>query len=547
MGKLHILQHTVLTYEYTPYKEIYWDELTKFVISKYGNQAFDEYNLVDECLNDCFAFFVDHFESLVSSITNFKFFCYVFKLHEDSLKLMIKDRNKELDLFNLINESEFASYRRILKIILEQGSKNELVWGEISHELIKEFDEIIQRLVYIGSWIYNIADNIAYHRMLKGAYFITFEDGDLIVHWKNNFGTLLLHLMSHFSKGYETDVVDQAGTKDLRAILEKCYGINYDQAFGLVFEIQRHHSTNICQTIEPWLLAHNLKSNFTHLTDNEANSIYNGLILSRENCLTITETVLKPYSTERFLLRPYLVYKINNEKRLLTSVEKFAESMYVLSTNAIQWNTLNPEWQENLCLRNYKTKKGNEHDKHLEDKIQDIMLKKKIMFSRNIKSLKTNTANNINIDNSMCGEIDFIIIDTNRNQLIVADSKYNKSRYEAVGYRQDYTNFTSKNEPQLSRKISWISKNLNIIDQHFKRLYPSSNLDLTTFEVKGIFLINTPTFYMFCSKYLTIASNYFESYISGENIYPDIKIETAPNVFKKYQYPYFISKTANLL
>jgi len=539
MAKIQIDNSLVFTYEYDPYKEIYWDSLTGKIQAKYGDQMFDDYHLVDKCLNECFNFFVREIEEILSKISNFKFFCYVFKLHEDSLKLMIKERSKQIDLFRTINESDFAAYRRILKVTLEQGSLNDLEWGEISEELIIEFDKTIHRLFYLGSWVYNIADNIAYHRMLNGAYYIMFEDGDLVIHWKNNYGALLTHLMKHFSKGYETDVVDGSGTSELRAELEMCYGIEYDLAFGMVFELKRHYSSNLCQTLAPAILAQNLIANFQGLGQHEADALYAGLILSRNNCLSLTETILKPYSTERFLFRPYLVYTINNEPRLLTSEEKFAESMYVLTTNAIQWNTLSPEWESNRCMKNYKTRKGDEHDKHLEDKMQAILLKKRVPFARNVKSFLTNSSQNLNIDNSECGEIDFIIIDLTRNKIIVADSKYNKARYEAVGYRQDYTNFTKKNVPQLTRKIKWIAANLSVVDVHFKKLYPNLNRDLTKLEVIGLFLINTPTFYMFCSDYLTIASNYFEEYISGEDIYPEITIEIAKGIFKKYPYPYF--------
>ncbi|SFQ62522.1 hypothetical protein, partial [Flavobacterium akiainvivens] len=438
-----------------------------------------------------------------------------------------------------LNRPRGVSLHWFVQITLEQGCLNEMVWGELSDALIAEFDETLHKLFYLGSWMYNLADNIAYHRMLAGAYYIKFEDGDLVIHWKNNYGSLLNHLMKYFSKGYETDVVDAGGTTELRAELEKCYGINYDVIFGLVFEIKRHHSQRVCQTIEPGLLGQNIKANFKNLNDHDVDALYSGLTISRENCLSLTETILKPYSTQRFLFRPYLVYRITNQLRLLTSSEKFAESMYVLATNAIQWNTLTPEWESNKSLRAYKTKKGNEHDKHLEDKMQSVLLAHKVPFARNVKSFITQTSHNLNIDNSECGEIDFIIIDTARQKVVVADSKYNKSRYEAIGYRQDYSNFVTKNVPQLDRKVKWISLNLPIVNIHFKKLYPNLNIDLTEFDVMGLFLINTPTFYMFCSDYLTIASNYFEEYILGNEIYPAINIETAPGVFKNYPYPYF--------
>lgn len=539
MARIKIDGNILITYEHTPYKEIYWNNLSQYVIDKYGNSEIHDYQIVDDCLNDCFLYLINEFENIVSKISNFKFFCYVFRLHEESLKLMLKERGGKLDLYKSVNESDFARYRRVLKIILEQGCKNKLSWGQISDEIILQFDDTIQRLFYIASWLYQFADNIAYHRMLNGAYYIHFEENDLVVHWVNNYGSLSHRLLSYFSKGYESNVYDDLGTTDLRNELEKNFGINYDNAFSLVFHIKKYHSEDICQTVEPKVLPVNLRAIFPKLNQLDIDILIDGLTLSADNCLPLKETILKPYSTERFLFRPYLIYNISGEPRLLTSEDKFAESMYVLATNAVQWNTINTEWRKNKKMELYVTRKGNDHDKHLEDEIEKILRANKLLFARNVKSFKTNQNNNVNIDNNKCGEIDFIILDNKRKHLIVADSKYNKTRFEGVGYRQDYSNFTSKNEPQLSRKIKWINENKEIVKQHFNKIYPNNNLDFDELEVKGLFIINTPSFYMFCSKFRTIAIKYLDRHFKNEDIYPDITIEFEPNKFKTYSYPYF--------
>ena len=539
MAKIKIDGNILITYEHTPYKQIYWDNLSKYIINKYGDSEIHDYQIVDECLNDCFLYLIKEFENIVSNISNFKFFCYVFRLHEESLKLMIKERSGRLNLYESVNESDFARYRRVLKIIMEQGCKNKLSWGQISKEIILQFDDTIQRLFYIATWLYQFADNIAYHRMLNGAYFIHFEKDDLVVHWKNNYGSISHRLLSYFSKGYESNVYDEHGTTDLRHEIEKNFRINYDDAFSLVFHVKNHHSDDICQTVEPQVLPINLREMFPNVSQSDLENLIAGLTLSIDNCLSLKDTILKPYSTERFLFRPYLVYNINGEARLLTSEDKFAESMYVLATNAVQWNTINIEWRKNKQMELYVTRKGNEHDRHLENEIEKILHENKLLFARNVKSFKTNQNNNVNIDNNQCGEIDFIILDTDRKHLIVADSKYNKTRFEGVGYRQDYSNFRTKNEPQLFRKLKWINENKEIVQQHFDKIYPNNNLAFNDFEVKGLFIINTPSFYMFCSKYLTIAIKYLDRYFKNEDIYPDITVEFEPHKFKVYPYPYF--------
>ena len=156
MARINIENHLLFTYEYRPYKEIYWNDLSQLMVTKYGGMKIDDFEKVNDCLNDCFLYFIGKFEDIIEYIDNFKFYCYIFRLHEDSLKLMLKEREGNLKLFEMIEESHFAVYRRVLKIILEQGCNVEMKWGKVDYTSIHEFNENVQRLFYIGMWLYNI-------------------------------------------------------------------------------------------------------------------------------------------------------------------------------------------------------------------------------------------------------------------------------------------------------------------------------------------------------------------------------------------------------
>ncbi len=67
----------------------------------------------------------------------------------------------------------------------------------------------------------------------------------------------------------------------------------------------------------------------------------------------------------------------------------------------------------------------------------------------------------------------------------------------------------------------------------------NQNLDFTSYNVNGMFIINTPTFYMFCSKYLTIDIEHFELHLKGRNVYPDLTLPFEVGTQKIYTYPYF--------
>lgn len=187
----------------------------------------------------------------------------------------------------------------------------------------------------------------------------------------------------------------------------------------------------------------------------------------------------------------------------------------------------------------YMSQKGNENDSILEDKVEEILRKRGLRYIRNIKSFKRPSADNINIDNEIAGEIDFILIDKKRNKIIVADSKYNKSRYEAVGFRTDNTNFITKYEPKLQKKVDWVSGNKLIVQEHFKIIYNIRDLDIAKYEVIGLFFINTPTFYMFNGAYKAITLNQLDNYLSEDFKEVSISYTNKEGVELLIKHPYF--------
>lgn len=242
------------------------------------------------------------------------------------------------------------------------------------------------------------------------------------------------------------------------------------------------------------------------------------------------------------MYRPILVYKIGGVDRALVGQDKFVESMMTLATNAIHWNAILEDWRKLPCIQSFITKKGDEHDKILEDKVEQIVKSKEFFYCRNLKSLKQLSKSNIRIDNELAGEIDLIVINSTLKKVFVADSKYNRARYEVVGYRNDYTNFIKLYEPQIKRKVDWISKNLNVLQEHLRIIYNNQVIDLSGYEIEGIFIINTPTFYMFNGQYKAITLKQFGEFIEGKYEYPSFFIlegEGDDERVVMVQHPYF--------
>jgi hypothetical protein len=540
MPRVKIDNKIVISFDYTA-REKYWVQMSKYIFDKYGKGSFKDNKRVEAILLDAFNFLITEFQKIIKSEQEFTFFKYVFWLHEQSIELHVKILGgyKMTD----ISEIEFAMYRRILKLILEQGCDIDLDWGKLSsgNEVLL-MDQKLQDLIYLGTWMYDFADSIAFQKMVDECHAIRFDEkGLLIVDWQHNYGHAYEHLFPSLAEDYEKGTFDEKAVPELIKKIEQCFKIDYSFAYRQILEIKKHHNAKApnLETIEPHILSENLINRF-QIPLIDAQAFYDGLTISRANKLSIEEAVLKPYSTKRYLFRPILVYNIGGKDRAIIGENKFQESIMVLATNALHWNAMLNEWLKLKCMQDFITKKGNEHDKILEDEIEDIVKSKGFLYSRNIKSFKQFSKSNIRIDNELAGEIDLIVVNITLRKIFIADAKYNRARYEAVGYRNDYSNFIKSYEPQLTKKIDWIGKNIHILQEHLSIIYNRTDIDLSGFDIEGIFIINTPTFYMFNGRYKAVTLKQIGDYLEGKFVYPILVITNDAGVqIAKIGHPYF--------
>jgi len=542
MARCYVDGHLMLRYSDSP-ADVYWDEVSLFISGKYGQEKIIDHNTVESVLIDCFNFMAGKFKNLVHEETSFTFFQYVFYLHEESIKLYKKHTFENLSLYP-VGHSEFAMYRRILKCTLEQGCEIDLVWGNFPTAAeVFQIDAKMQNLIYLGRWLYDLADSIALHKMISNFHSITFKSNDhLVIDFQSHYAELYDKLFPQLQQDYENAIADNQSVNKLRGAIENCFGVQYDFAAGIIFEIKAHFSDLDSQTIQPHVLPQNLVNHFG-ITEEEATRFYEGLTLSRSNKMSIEDLVYKPYNMDRYMFRPILVYNIGGEDRALVGREKFSESIFVMSSNAIHWNALPMEWRQNLCMEQFLSRMGNEHDKILEDAIEIKIRANNLLFVRNIKSFKQAQGNNVNINSAVAGEIDFIIINEKLKRIFVADSKYNRARYEVVGFRNDYSQFVQQYEPKIEKKANWVRNNLAVVTSHFRILYNRPMLDLADFGVQGVFFINTPTFYMLNGKFKAITLNQLSDYLLGRLIFQNFSfVNTDPNADNQYDivgHPYF--------
>lgn len=534
MAHILIHNHPILTFEYEPFIEKYWNTgLSEFLISKYGNITTYDHNEVEEILLSCFEYFADKFRTLIKRQDTEIFFHYAFLLHEASIGLYI-EQLEGLQLPDDI-DSDFPRYRRILKLILEQSCDIELTAKrDIEYQ---EALNIMQELYYLGNWLYEFSIYTAYHKMIPNAYFVEFEENIFTCGWQNNYGELNKLLLEYFSIDYET-FFDEAALKELKQAIEDNFSIDYNKAIGQIPMIKKHFSNRQNQTVEPYVLPINLAAECNTSEDNTY-LFYSGLMITKANKLSIEDAVLKPHSEKRYMFRPMLTYTVDDVERSLVGDNKIAESMMVIASNTIHWNTMPEEWLQNKGMVKFMNKKSLEHDRLLEDIIEKIFITNKFPYCRNTKSFRQkNGKSNVKVDIQGLGEIDFIVVNKDIKKIFISDTKYNRARYDAVGYRTDYTNFGGY-EIKIEAKKNWLSNNLQVLQEHLEIMF-HINYSILDFEVEAIFFINTPTFYMFNGKYKAITLTRIKEYIEGSWDYPTIKLrDNANKQFLNYTHPYF--------
>lgn len=519
-------------------------QLSKHVRTLFPAGTFHDALTVKKIIETCYDWCADTFQKIVLANNDMLFVNYLFAYHESSILLWMRTLAKEnLQAKFGINEEDLSLNRRILKLALEQACEiNYTNSSSPSKVLIQQYDNVIEDLLYIGEELYHAAYFLAEQRIFPESLQAVIEvDGLLHITRKGELEPVFNAVFSKMKEDFEKGIMDTEGVKQLKDEIKKCFGIDYDFAAHQIVHIKKHHSPQNWefQTLEPGILVQNLVHNGA--SQQNAENFYKGLTLNKVNKLSLKDSVYKVNSMERHFFRPILEISQNGKSRQLIGIEKWGESITVLATNNFQWNKAPDEWKQNICFQQYLEKKSDEHDSLLEDEVVKVLNENQILFFRNITSFSDGkTSLSINI--AGVGEIDFIWVDTKRNRIVVADCKYNRARYDMIAFSADYSNFKDNYEKKIANKAKWIDENRNIVYRHFEKQFPGLNIDIEQYEVEKLFIINTPTFYMYMNRVNTVSFFNLEEFILNDYMHPDIVLNIKngnKTTIKIKSYPYF--------
>lgn len=262
--------------------------------------------------------------------------------------------------------------------------------------------------------------------------------------------------------------------------------------------------------------------------------------------MSLKDAIFKPYNSNKYLYRPFLVWNVRGKERTIIGEHIFNEAIGSLYANAIGWKKYPPEWG-NDCFKEYVKKKSGANDKILEDKADDLLKKYEVIYDRNITSLKKWNNQNLNIHNEKCGEIDLLFLHNDR--LFIGDSKHLISRYDMSNFRNDYNAFeTSKKayNKTMLRKIKFLNNNSHLIEEHFRVVRNDKNLAVEFSGIEGIFVVNTSTFLMYNNHFRIYTIKGFKELLT--NTYKDMSYqllvdEGDEQKLIKVDYPYFKKPT----
>ncbi|WP_281778075.1 hypothetical protein [Croceibacter atlanticus] len=521
-------------------------ELSRELIENFENKIYTSEE-VTEVLKYSIEYFTTKFESICRAETSIRFYQHIFKFHDQATQASYDDPHK--DLSPEISIGYLATYRRILKLIMEMGCEIKMHNREKTNAAFKlRFQDKLSDLIYLGEMIFTCGSLYAEQSMIE-------DVADIVYDINNLFSFTRRHHYDHIFKHFDTyarenlgdSVLDDSGLsgfEDLKAAINRCLGIEYGNVGHLIASIHKMNEPKGGDMVgvEWKTLPYNMETMYG--VDLEmAKTFFSGLTLNKSNKMSVLDCAVKQYALNRYLYRPIVIWNVEGEDYAFFSKYSWMETFFQLSSNAIPWGKASQEWKSNKCLNKYINKKQDDHDRWLDDSVEEKLIANHLMYDRNAKKLK-HKSGVTSFDIKDLGEIDFIIVSEALKKVLIVDCKHLVGRYDIPSQRNDYNAFTKGKKPYnetIARKVEWFKSNKDILCEHFELKY-KVDLDLTDYQIEGVFFINTPTLYMYNSEFRIYTIHQVENVVFGNHQDPIFEIiidEGDHTRFLSVNYPYF--------
>lgn len=522
------------------------ETLSKFIISKYGKDPYPT-DIITEILFFCRNYYISEFEKILNNEKSYSFYKEMVWMHEQVTNLRHSDHFKNLP--EEIDKSYIAEYRRILKMIIEQGCYVDMFNGEKRDLKFKErIYPIINDLLFLGKMLIGVSESIAEQGMIEDAIDISFDKNNLYVFSRRHHYEFIFKHIGHTQENENpVYIIDDNGRVDFKKAVLESFGIDYDKIWQTIILVMEHFKLKYgdCVSAEQNGFLRDIE-NYSETPVVSIEKFLSGMTLTKENKMILTEFIRKPHSLNKYLYRPFLLWTINQKKYYVFGTASLFEAESSLYLNAIPWGKVPTEWTDIASFIKYKNRKHLEHDKWLDDNVENSIKSTGLIYQRSVKKLITKKQS-YSLEIKDLGEIDFLIISPNVNKVFIAECKHLQGRYDMVNQKEDHDHFTKDGkdkcyDSRLNLKIKWLTENKAILEQHLQLRFKEPNLSLEDYQIEGVFFINTPTFYMYNSDLRIYTFEQVVDVITGKHTDPVFSCtvdEEDRNIFYSIKYPYF--------
>ena len=492
----------------------YRQELSALMIEKFGRGPFNDQDISRQIVSFILDHYIYKFKEICSKEKSIQFYQYVLELHESATELTMLDsferitQNISDTISKSIGESYLGKYRRILKFILETGCDVDMVSEEVTfHAFRQRIEPKLYDLLFLGEMILTCVESYAEHTMIDDSIEITFKDDLYIINRKHSYNAVFEHIVSDYGTRLTKHVTDCDGVEKFDKILKEAFNLSLEDIGHVVGIIHEElEAMDGEYTGVGWeTLPINLHL-FFDVPIKIAEQFFRGFRLDKLNKMDLLSLACKPYKLNRYLYKPILIWNVDGKDFAFFPKNAWQESIIQYITNAIPWGKAPEEWLKNEKFKNYVHKQEDDHDKWLEDSVESKIIEANLFFDRNVTHL-TSKKKSTTIDIEGLGEVDFIVVSNQIKKIFILECKHLLGRYDIVNQRNDYNSFVvgSRNKKSynetMSNKVTWFTNNKLLLQEHFQDKYKNKDFSLLDFQVDGIFVINTPTFYMYNAIY----------------------------------------------
>lgn len=523
-------------------------ELSQLIVEKFGSDSLYDQKIVRDIVVFSLDYYIAKFKEICHKETSVRFYQHIFWLHEQATEFVYQHPHQ--DMSPEISVYYIASYRRILKFILETGCEVQMVTGE---EIDKGFririEPILHDLLFLGEMILLCVDLYAEQTMIEDVADISFDENGLYVfsrrhHYEVIFEHIVKEVGSHITK----TIIDENGFDDFKFSLRTCFGIRYEDVGHMIAAIHEELKPKGGEIVGVgWdTLTLNLNRMFG-VPVGTAEQFFRGLRLDKSNKMDLLNLACKPYKLNRYLYKPIIIWNIDGNDYALFGKNSWTEAIIQYCSNAIPWGKAPDEWMQNQCFKSYVHKKEDYHDIWLDDEVEEKIKDIVMLYDRNVKHLKSSNGN-VSIDVPGLGEVDFIIVVEKLKRIFISDCKHLLGRYDIVNQKNDFNAFekgskkNSSYNQTMARKLAWFDENKKLLQEHFQIKYTNPEISIENFELEGIFIVNTPTFYMYNAVYRIYTIAQLQEVLTGTFVDQTFMIvleEEDRDTIMNVNYPYF--------